>query len=88
MLAGFCKRVLWVSLMGAGAAWGQAVQPAAKADGAGAPVIDVQQSDLLQKAIKDNWVSYNGDYTGRRYSSLTEVTPDRKSTRLNSSHRR
>ena len=35
----------------------------------------IQQSDLLQKEIKDNWVSYNGDYTGRRYSSLNEVTP-------------
>ncbi|HTU51610.1 MAG TPA: PQQ-dependent dehydrogenase, methanol/ethanol family [Acidobacteriaceae bacterium] len=37
--------------------------------------IDVQQSELLQKTIKNNWVSYNGDYTGRRYSSLAEVTP-------------
>ena len=81
MVAGFCKRVLWVYLIAAGAAWAQTVQPAAptaaaaKADGAGVGVIDVQQSDLLQKAIKDNWVSYNGDYTGRRYSSLMEVTP-------------
>ena len=38
-------------------------------------LIDVQSSDLLQKTIKDNWVSYNGDYTGRRFSSLTQVTP-------------
>jgi alcohol dehydrogenase (cytochrome c) len=37
--------------------------------------IDVQQSDLLQKTIKNNWVSYNGDYTGRRFSSLSQVTP-------------
>ena len=37
--------------------------------------IDVQQSDLLQKTIKSNWVSYNGDYTGRRYSSMSQVTP-------------
>jgi alcohol dehydrogenase (cytochrome c) len=37
--------------------------------------IDVQQSDLNQKEIQENWVSYNGDYTGRRYSSLSEVTP-------------
>ena len=35
----------------------------------------IQQSDLLQKEVKNNWVSYNGDYTGRRYSSLDEVTP-------------
>ncbi len=38
-------------------------------------LIDVRPSDLLQKAIKDNWVSYNGDYTGRRFSSLAQVTP-------------
>jgi alcohol dehydrogenase (cytochrome c) len=25
--------------------------------------------------IKDNWPSYNGDYTGRRFSSLTQITP-------------
>ncbi len=36
--------------------------------------IDVQQSDLNQKTLADNWVSYNGDYTGRRYSALAEVT--------------
>jgi alcohol dehydrogenase (cytochrome c) len=38
-------------------------------------VIDVKQSDLLQKEIRENWVSYNGDYTGRRFSSMAEVTP-------------
>jgi alcohol dehydrogenase (cytochrome c) len=38
-------------------------------------LIDVQPSELLQRAIKDNWISYNGDYTGRRYSSLAQVTP-------------
>jgi alcohol dehydrogenase (cytochrome c) len=57
-------------------ALGQTGKPASvKAGGtAGLGVVDVQPSDLLQKAIKDNWVSYNGDYTGRRYSSMTEVT--------------
>lgn len=38
-------------------------------------LIDVKQADLAQKQITDNWVSYNGDYTGRRYSALTQVTP-------------
>lgn len=38
-------------------------------------LIDVKQNDLLQKQIRDNWVSYNGDYTGRRYSALTQITP-------------
>lgn len=28
--------------------------------------------DLL-KPLKDSWPTYNGDYTGRRYSALTQV---------------
>ena len=39
-------------------------------------LIDVKQDDLLQKQITHNWVSYNGDYTGRRFSELTQITPD------------
>ncbi len=38
-------------------------------------LIDVQQNDLLQKQAMNNWISYNGDYTGRRYSGLDQVTP-------------
>lgn len=37
--------------------------------------INVQQDDLLKKPVANNWLSYNGDYTGARYSSLTQVTP-------------
>jgi alcohol dehydrogenase (cytochrome c) len=44
-----------------------------QADGIG--LIDVTQNLLLQNPVSSNWVSYNGDYTGRRYSSLTELTP-------------
>jgi alcohol dehydrogenase (cytochrome c) len=35
--------------------------------------VDVHSSDLLNTVVRDNWPSYNGDYTGRRYSSLTQV---------------
>jgi alcohol dehydrogenase (cytochrome c) len=35
----------------------------------------VTSEDLLKTALHENWPSYNGDYTGRRYSSLTQVTP-------------
>jgi alcohol dehydrogenase (cytochrome c) len=38
-------------------------------------VIDVKSPDLEAKDLTDNWLSYNGDYTGRRYSSLTQITP-------------
>ena len=26
-------------------------------------------------SVKDNWPTYNGDYTGRRFSGLTQITP-------------
>jgi alcohol dehydrogenase (cytochrome c) len=38
--------------------------------------VNVQPSDLLNTTLHDDWPSYNGDYTGRRYSSLTQVTPE------------
>jgi alcohol dehydrogenase (cytochrome c) len=38
-------------------------------------VINVQQADLLRKPVPNNWFSYNGDYTGDRYSGLTQITP-------------
>src|SRR5580698_9697723 len=37
--------------------------------------INVKSSDLEVKGITNNWLSYNGDYTGRRHSSLTQITP-------------
>src|SRR5438270_7857600 len=40
-----------------------------------ARVPGVQPSQLLSRTIKDDWPSYNGDYTGRRFSSLTQITP-------------
>ena len=48
---------------------------AAAADGAPAAMkIDVRTEDLLQSAGA-NWSSYNGDYSGRRFSALSEITP-------------
>jgi alcohol dehydrogenase (cytochrome c) len=44
-------------------------------DPARAHAPDVQASQLLSRAIKDDWPSYNGDYTGRRFSSLRQITP-------------
>ena len=37
--------------------------------------IDVGPADLLAQPVGANWVSYNGDYTGRRFSTLTQITP-------------
>jgi alcohol dehydrogenase (cytochrome c) len=35
--------------------------------------IDVHPEDLLVRPPAANWPSYNGDYTGRRYSVLSEI---------------
>lgn len=35
--------------------------------------VNVAAADLLQPQPAANWVSYNGDYSGRRYSSLAQV---------------
>ncbi|MBV8071105.1 MAG: PQQ-dependent dehydrogenase, methanol/ethanol family [Acidobacteriaceae bacterium] len=37
--------------------------------------VNVRPADLLVSPIGANWPSYNGDYTGRRYSSLSQITP-------------
>ena len=34
---------------------------------------DVSDKDLLMQPTSANWTSYNGDYTGRRYSSLHDI---------------
>jgi alcohol dehydrogenase (cytochrome c) len=57
----------------AGAEVGQARAESTQDDGSG--VVDVKQSDLLANPAGANWISYNGDYTGRRYSGLTQITP-------------
>jgi alcohol dehydrogenase (cytochrome c) len=38
--------------------------------------IDVKAADLLVKPPAENWVSYNGDYSGRRYSALSQIRPE------------
>jgi alcohol dehydrogenase (cytochrome c) len=35
--------------------------------------LQVTAEDLLTMPVGENWPSYNGDYTGRRYSSLHEI---------------
>jgi alcohol dehydrogenase (cytochrome c) len=36
--------------------------------------VEVTAEDLV-RPVGANWTSYNGDYTGRRYSSLQQITP-------------
>lgn len=35
--------------------------------------LQVGKEDLLTRTVAENWPSYNGDYTGRRFSSLHEI---------------
>src|SRR5438445_8622448 len=37
--------------------------------------LNVEAKDLLAQPVGENWTSYNGDYSGRRYSSLREINP-------------
>jgi alcohol dehydrogenase (cytochrome c) len=77
LTAGYFLLVLHV-----GSAFGQAAKApvhaadqhtASAADTSG--VINVQQKDLLEKPVAGNWPSYNGDYSGARYSNLAQITP-------------
>lgn len=36
-------------------------------------VIDVQPDELQAQPVGANWLSYNGDYSGRRYSKLRQI---------------
>lgn len=36
--------------------------------------LTVSDEDLLAQPVGENWISYNGDYTGRRYSRLDQIT--------------
>lgn len=38
--------------------------------------IDVSPEQLAHEPANKNWLSYNGDYTGRRYSSLDQINID------------
>lgn len=69
------KRMLPVSLgVILACGFGSVALAQAVANQPGTP-IDVTTRELEAKGIGSNWPSYNGDYTGRRYSSLRQITP-------------
>src|SRR5690348_8622941 len=35
--------------------------------------VNAEAADLLARPVGENWTSYNGDYTGRRYSNLRDI---------------
>jgi alcohol dehydrogenase (cytochrome c) len=38
--------------------------------------IQVTPAQITLQAVGENWTSYNGDYSGRRYSRLAQITPE------------
>lgn len=46
-----------------------------RSSGAGS-VTTVRAEDLLATPVGANWTSYNGDYTGRRYSALRQINTE------------
>ena len=66
------RKLCSLVLTGCGLVFGASAQSSNPTAGA---VIDVTQTHLRSGTIADNWLSYNGDYTGRRFSSLTQITP-------------
>src|SRR5215475_6049127 len=47
----------------------------AQTSGAGSNTT-VTAKDLLAQPVGADWTSYNGDYTGRRYSSLNQINTE------------
>lgn len=50
------------------------VSLAAQSPNSPAPNLNIRQAQLEAHGIADDWPSYNGDPTGRRYSSLSQIT--------------
>ena len=44
-----------------------------KSDASISTLIDVQPGDMRTQPSGSNWLSYNGDYTGRRFTSLRQI---------------
>jgi alcohol dehydrogenase (cytochrome c) len=64
-----CKTFLFLAVF-LSVAWPPLKALAKSADAATA---DLTDKDLLVQPVAENWTSYNGDYTGRRFSSLNEI---------------
>lgn len=53
--------------------WAASALSAQESASAAHSPLHVSAEDLLATPVGENWPSYNGDYTGRRYSSLREI---------------
>jgi len=67
-----CRGPAFMLLLAA-AACGVMLTAAQEARSPGAADINVNAEDLTARPVAANWTPYNGDYTGRRFSSLHEI---------------
>jgi len=78
------SQAIVAAVMCATAAWAQTKQRAKTGAAAQAEIssssLNVSRADLEKHGIEADWRMYNGDYTGRRYSSLTQVTRENAHT--------
>lgn len=67
-LVGAVFALVFCISMGGPSGVAQQTRPAASSP------VSVSSGDLLAQPVGANWTSYNGDYSGRRYSALHEIT--------------
>lgn len=65
------QRILSIAATGVGLS--MLVAAGQKSDISISTLIDVQPDELLAQPVGANWLSYNGDYSGRRYSKLSKI---------------
>ena len=68
-----CEKTFMVFVLAAACALPGLPTAAAQGESPLTAVSSVGADDLLARPVGVNWTSYNGDYTGRRYSSLHEI---------------
>ena len=68
----FSRLVIWMTVFCGFLAGPQAQQPGSVSVSTS---IQVTSEALAAQPVGANWLSYNGDYTGRRFSSLGQITP-------------
>jgi glucose dehydrogenase len=68
--AGVCLFVGWTALLETPHIW----SAQERVDRAISTSIDVRPAAMIAPAGED-WLSYHGDYSGRRFSGLAEITP-------------
>jgi alcohol dehydrogenase (cytochrome c) len=69
-----CEKAFTLFLLAAACVLSGLTTAAAQGKSPLTAVSSVGADDLLARPVGVNWTSYNGDYTGRRYSSLHEIT--------------